>query len=68
MLVQVIEFEKNLLEKINLKKKRLIKFASMFELTDQRVVKCSQELDDLLNQYQKRELHLGKNINKENLI
>lgn len=58
--MQLIEFENSLLEKINLKKKRLIKFASMFELTDQRVVKCSQELDDLLNQYQNRQLHIGE--------
>jgi hypothetical protein len=57
--VQIIEIEERLLEKIEGKKKRLVQFATQFDLSDQRVVTCSQELDMLLNQYQaKLNLHL----------
>jgi stage 0 sporulation regulatory protein len=63
--VQMIEIEERLLEKIEGKKKRLVQFASQFELTDHRVVKCSQELDMLLNQYHLRvNLHLEDHTSK----
>lgn len=48
----LIEIEERLLEEINVKKNKLIVYTSQFELTDERVVHCSQELDKLLNQYQ----------------
>jgi hypothetical protein len=53
-IIQIIQIEDCLLEKIEVKKKRLMKFASQFELTNYRVVECSQELDELLNQFQSR--------------
>jgi stage 0 sporulation regulatory protein len=66
--VQIIEIDERLLEKIEGKKKRLVQFASQFELTDRRVVKCSQELDMLLNQYQLRlNLHLEDHTSKTKL-
>jgi hypothetical protein len=68
--VQIIDIEERLLELIEGKKKRLGRFAKQFDLTDQRVVKCSQELDMLLNQYQLRlnlhlkDLHPNQNWNQ----
>jgi hypothetical protein len=50
--MQVIGSEEILLEKINEKRKRLIQFASKYDLTDGRVVELSQELDVLINEIQ----------------
>jgi hypothetical protein len=49
MKVQDHELDDVLQEKINFKKKRHIKIASRLELTDDRAIECSQELDQLLN-------------------
>ena len=42
-----------LLGKIKLKRRDMYKKARRFGLIDSRVVSCSQELDELLNKYQK---------------
>lgn len=65
-MVQMIPTDELLMEEINIKKVELIQYASKFQLTDNRVVKCSQELDKLLNQYQSFEnTALGTNHNHQ---
>lgn len=57
-MVQFVQPQTWLLEKINRKRKSLIEVASTVELTDERVVMCSQELDRLLNLLQQgQKLH-----------
>jgi hypothetical protein len=62
--VQMISTEELLMEEINMKKVELIQYASKFQLTDNRVVKCSQELDMLLNHYQTFECHAPRTSRK----
>jgi len=45
--------EKKLLKRIEVLRKRLNKFAQTRNLVDSEVVEVSQQLDQLLNQYQK---------------
>jgi len=45
--------EEKLLKRIEVLRKRLNKFASNRSLVDSEVVEVSQQLDQLLNQYQK---------------
>ena len=45
--------EKRLLKKIEVLRKRLYRYASSRSLADENVVRLSQELDQLLNQYQR---------------
>jgi hypothetical protein len=54
---QMIEVEKTLLERISNKREKMIQYASRWELTDHRVVKCSQELDELLNRLDRHSHH-----------
>jgi len=42
-----------LLSQINVKKREMYRKTNDFGMTDPRVVACSQELDTLLNEYQK---------------
>lgn len=48
-----IHVEKKLLKRIEVLRKRLNKFALTRNLVDSEVVEVSQQLDNLLNQYQK---------------
>jgi len=48
-----IQVEKKLLKRIEVLRKRLNKFAQTRNLVDSEVVEVSQQLDQLLNQYQK---------------
>jgi len=48
-----IHVEEKLLKRIEVLRKRLNKFASNRSLVDSEVVEVSQQLDQLLNQYQK---------------
>lgn len=45
--------EKRLLKKIEALRKRLNKYGLQRSLVDEEVVRMSQQLDDLLNQYQR---------------
>ncbi|EHQ87794.1 aspartyl-phosphate phosphatase Spo0E family protein [Desulfosporosinus youngiae] len=49
--------EKKLLKRIEVLRRRLNKFASNRSLVDSEVVEVSQQLDKLLNQYQKISSH-----------
>ncbi|ACL18118.1 Spo0E like sporulation regulatory protein [Desulfitobacterium sp. LBE] len=48
-----INVEKRLLKKIEVLRKKLYRYATTRSLVDARVVELSQELDYLLNQYQR---------------
>lgn len=45
--------EKRLLKKIEALRKKLYRYATTHSLVDEKVVELSQELDNLLNQYQR---------------
>ena len=49
--------EKRLLRKIEVVRKRLYRYANSRSLVDENVVRLSQELDQLLNQYQRIAKH-----------
>ncbi|MCP3026558.1 aspartyl-phosphate phosphatase Spo0E family protein [Halobacillus sp. A5] len=47
--IQVSKYQYDLDKHIQVKKKEMIELGSRYGLTDRRTVKCSQQLDHLLN-------------------
>ncbi|EIT85730.1 Sporulation stage 0, Spo0E-like regulatory phosphatase [Fictibacillus macauensis ZFHKF-1] len=54
MCVSNVDTNKQLLESIGMKKEELIKIAFLRGFTSWETVQCSQELDELLNDYQRQ--------------
>ncbi len=49
--------EKRLLKKIETVRKKLYRYGTTHSLVDEKVVELSQELDELLNQYQRLSMY-----------
>ncbi|EIJ81709.1 hypothetical protein PB1_02180 [Bacillus methanolicus PB1] len=57
--------EQRMMKEIQHKREKMIDFAQKHGLTSERTIRCSQELDMLLNEYQ-RTFQCGSNSNKIN--
>jgi hypothetical protein len=64
---KMVDVCSNLLNRIIHKQQELLELGSLYELTDKRVIKCSQELDVLINLIQlEKEFVNDDKVIKEN--